>query len=325
MSIDLNPTEDQRQILDAARALLGEHFPVARLRSDAVDPLNEIAAFGGFGLAASEEIGGSGFTVLEEALLHVEFGRHLVSPGALAATIGAQVAARIGRTDLARSAIAGEVRIVLCHPAGNGVQIFAGADADLAVLWHAGELQLIDMTRLAPRHIDGIDPSLPLSRAAVPNEAVIGALNDPPLARLGDLLLSAELLGMAEATRDMAVAYASIRQQFGQPIGAFQAIKHRCANMAIGVEMLSAQLVMAAIAEREGWPDAAFQTAAVRLLAPRIALENGRANIQIHGAIGFSAECDAHFYVKRAHALCQVGGDVDLLDLPAPLTPLERV
>jgi alkylation response protein AidB-like acyl-CoA dehydrogenase len=332
MTIDLNPSEDQRGMLDAARTLLAQRFPVSRLRGDAADPLAGdaadalagIAAFGGLGVAAPEELGGTGLTVLEEALLHVEFGRHLIDPGALAAAIGARLAAGLGRRELAAQAVAGEARFALAHPAGNGVQLLAAAGARYALTWRSGCLRLIDLARLAPVAVQSIDESLPLSRAVVTGDAVIGTLNDAPLARHADLLVSAQLLGIAEATRDMAVAYAGVRQQFGQPIGAFQGVKHHCADMAIRAEMVSAQLVMAALAERDGRSDAAFQTAALRLLAPRVALDNARTNIQVHGAIGFSAECDAHLYVKRAHALARIGGGTDLLDLHAPLAAHPR-
>ncbi len=278
-----------------------------------------------FGVAAPEELGGTGLTVLEEALLHVEFGRHLVDPGALAAAIGARLAAGLGRRELAAQAVAGGGAL-RARASGGQWRAAAGGRgrARYALTWRSGCLRLIDLARLAPVAAQSIDESLPLSRAVVTGDAVIGTLNDAPLARHADLLVSAQLLGIAEATRDMAVAYAGVRQQFGQPIGAFQAVKHHCADMAIRAEMVSAQLVMAALAERDGRSDAAFQTAALRLLAPRVALDNARTNIQVHGAIGFSAECDAHLYVKRAHALARIGGGTDLLDLHAPLAPIPR-
>ncbi len=135
------------------------------------------------------------------------------------------------------------------------------------------------------------------------------------------MLTCAQLLGVATAARDLAVDYATTREQFGRPIGSFQAIKHRAADMAIRVEMTSAQLDMAAIAVRDAAPDAGFQVAALARLAPRAALENARAGIQIHGGIGFSAEADAQLYVKQAHLLRQMLAAPDLMAQPAPLAP----
>ena len=143
----------------------------------------------------------------------------------------------------------------------------------------------------------------------------------PIVADLARLLAAAQLLGVATGARDLAVDYAKIREQFGQPIGTFQAIKHHTANMTLGIEMVSALLDMAAIALYDGHPDAGFQVAALTRLAPRIALDNARTGIQIHGGIGFSAEANAHLFFKQAHVLAQFIGPADLLSLPAPLTP----
>jgi hypothetical protein len=140
---------------------------------------------------------------------------------------------------------------------------------------------------------------------------------------LHGLLCSAQLLGVAQGARDLAVDYAKTREQFGRPIGSFQAIKHACADMAIGAEMLSSQLDMAAIALRGNGEDAAFQVAALSRLAPRIALDTARAGVQIHGGIGFSAEADAQLYVKHAHLLRSYLGRFDLMAEPAPMAPFD--
>ncbi len=113
---------------------------------------------------------------------------------------------------------------------------------------------------------------------------------------------------MAEAARDLAVDYAKTREQFGRPIGSFQAIKHRCADMAITARALRAQLGMATLALHGGWPDAGLQVDTCRLLAARTALANAAACIQIHGGMGFTAECDAHLYLLRAHLYEHLGG-----------------
>jgi alkylation response protein AidB-like acyl-CoA dehydrogenase len=140
----------------------------------------------------------------------------------------------------------------------------------------------------------------------------------------GDLLVSAQLLGVATAARDLAVAYAKVRTQFGRPIGGFQAVKHHCANMAVAVEKLSALLDMAAIAVRDGCDDAAFQTAALARLVPRIALANARLCIQIHGGIGFSAEASPQLYLKHAHLLRHLLTGGRILDHDATLAPIRR-
>jgi len=324
MSCTLDFGPDQRQILDAAAALLQEHFPISRLRRRQQDPLAEIAAFGGFALALPDAIGGTGFSLVEEVLLHILFGRHLVSTSALAAPIGARLASEIGHDDLARAASTGKADFCTAIRTGDSLLLVDAESKSHAVTWAGDRLMLIDLVGLATAPVTAIDRSLPLSRARLSEAKVIGESAGNALLRIADLLVSAQLLGIAEATRDLAVDYARVRKQFGRPIGSFQAVKHHCADMAIAAELLSAQLDFAAIAERDGRADAAFQTAALWLLAPRAALGNARTCIQIHGGIGFSAEADAHHYLKRAHLLRQFGGNVELLDLPAPLCPHER-
>ena len=161
--------------------------------------------------------------------------------------------------------------------------------------------------------------------AKIPTSTMFAAQSsDVVLAGIADLLVSAQLLGVAQAALALAVSYAKLREQFGRPIGSFQAIKHHCADMAVRVELLSAQLDMAAIAARDGRDDATFQIAALRRLAPKAALANARRAIQIHGGIGFSAEADPHQLLKHAHMLRQLGGYGELMALTAPLTPNER-
>src|SRR6185312_11927444 len=109
---------------------------------------------------------------------------------------------------------------------------------------------------------------------------------------------------------DMSVGYAKTREQFGSPIGAFQAVKHRCADMAVAAALADAQVTFAALSVGDFAPDAEMQVAAARVVAERAALNNIREAIQIHAGIGVTWECDAHLYLKRVHALRELfGGD----------------
>ena len=120
----------------------------------------------------------------------------------------------------------------------------------------------------------------------------------------------------------MAVDYAKLREQFGRPIGAFQATKHRCADMAVRAEAAWCQTVLAALAAARGQTDAGFHAAAASIVAARAAIDNAEQNVQLHGGIGYTMECDAHLYLKRAHllerTLCGVrAGQKRLLAEPA--------
>ena len=306
MTFDLTPGEDQTQILDAAQSLLDSHYPLSRLRDPTPDPLTPLAEFGAFTLALPESEGGTGFTVLEEALLHAALGRHLVTPSALATALSARMGG------------AAEAPACAGVPTDTGALIFDPDGATSCVLLGADGPRLIplDPATLTP------EPALGHGRPMARLDHVPANAPAPqPQTLLAALLTSAQLLGVAIGARDLAVDYARIREQFGRPIGSFQSIKHHCANMLLGTEMLSAQLDMAALALRDGTPDAPFQIAALARLAPRTALQNARLGIQIHGGIGFSAEADAQLFLKQAHLLAGLMPPLDLLSAPAPMAP----
>ena len=135
--------------------------------------------------------------------------------------------------------------------------------------------------------------------------------------RDGSLLTAALQVGHAAAVLDLAVAYAKERHQFGQPIGAFQAVKHICADMLVRAEVARAGVqaaacladapdVAAAEAEAAGCSAADMVDRAVmgaKLLADEAALANARAAIQVHGGMGFTWEVPLHLHLKRARVL----------------------
>jgi len=114
--------------------------------------------------------------------------------------------------------------------------------------------------------------------------------------------LAAEQLGGAQRALDMAVAYAKVRQQFGRPIGSFQAIKHRCADLLLEVESLRSAVGYAAAAVAAGSGEVPVLASLLKAYASDVYSHVAGENIQIHGGIGFTWEHDAHLYLKRAKA-----------------------
>jgi alkylation response protein AidB-like acyl-CoA dehydrogenase len=114
--------------------------------------------------------------------------------------------------------------------------------------------------------------------------------------------LAAEQLGGAQRALDMAVAYAKVREQFGRPIGSFQVIKHRCADLLLEVEPLRSAVGYAAAAVAAGSPEVPVLASLVKAYASEVYSHVAGENIQIHGGIGFTWEHDAHLYLKRAKA-----------------------
>jgi len=116
------------------------------------------------------------------------------------------------------------------------------------------------------------------------------------------IALAAEQLGGAQRALDMAVEYAKIRRQFDRPIGSFQVIKHRCADLLLEVESLRSAVGYAAAAVAEDSPEIPVLASLVKAYASETYFHVAAENIQIHGGIGFTWEHDAHLYFKRAKA-----------------------
>ncbi|MET0387380.1 MAG: acyl-CoA dehydrogenase family protein, partial [Polyangiales bacterium] len=129
------------------------------------------------------------------------------------------------------------------------------------------------------------------------------------------------LAGIARAALDMAVAYAGLREQFGRPIGSYQAIKHHCANMALAARCAADQVSFAAVALDSGRDDAVLQVESAFYVAGSAAIESCGKNIQVHGGIGFSDEADPHILLKRARVIVDIAGGLEaavtrIADLP---------
>jgi alkylation response protein AidB-like acyl-CoA dehydrogenase len=319
--VDLIPSVEQDEIAAAAAAVLERRAPLSELRSldgrdSSVDPESwrVFGELGLFGIGLAEEFGGVGYGMAEEAMVFREIGRILAPGPFIGSTLGARVGAE-HEPGLARSILSGETVVALAEPRGpvdlakrhitGDMDVIDGVGATHAVavapqgavLFSLGDLEIITEPC--------IDLGVRLGRAHLDAVPVLAEIPSGPgdLAQRGAVLAAAMLVGISEASRDMAVRFAKDRIQFGKPIGTYQAIKHRAADMAVRAELAVSQLLFAAVSVDENHPDAAFQTSTAKLVATRAALENTAANVQIHGGMGYTYECDAHLYVTRTHIL----------------------
>ncbi len=327
--MNLLPTSEQTQIIDAARSFLAGEAPVERLRPQHGQVGNrdarlwsDFADLGFLSLGLPEHQGGVGLGPCEEALLYRELGRHLISPAVLGLTLGARLAARADDPALLDSIASGAVRVGLANPRGEvrlgpetdgEFHLIEGQEAAWAIAWSADGAGLFRTSAFSGvESILCMDSHLTLERArldgAVP--LVWVSADEDPIAERALLLVAAYAVGLAEGARDLAVAYAKVREQFGKPIGAFQAVKHRCADMAILAEAAWCQTAFAAVALAGGRRDARFHVTAAKVLATDTALKNAAHDIQVHGAFGFTADADAHLYLKRAHVMDILSGDL---------------
>ncbi|WP_160289731.1 acyl-CoA dehydrogenase family protein [Novosphingobium pentaromativorans] len=305
MIIDLHPTEDQQMIADSIGAMLADTLPVSRLREkDAWAAAPEVAMWkdfaelGLFAMALPEDEGGAGYGLCEELVAARELGRVLASPSLLAQIAAVHLASGDDRAAL----VSGDKRAAFATPGVDGaLYLYDGVGADFVVVLDSG---------VSLHKADGFDWSEAVAmdetvsiRRASPAPA---PGNRDAMADRVSLLISAALAGMAQAATELAVEYAGQREQFGQPIGSFQAIKHALADMRVRADAADSQSRVAAVAFGLGGNDRR-EVAAARWLAGNAALENARAGIQVHGGMGFTAECDAHLFLKRAHLFASLG------------------
>ena len=183
--------------------------------------------------------------------------------------------------------------------AGIGLYLVDGEASGL----HRRALASIDETRrLAELDFDGVTAQRlghPGSGAA----ALARTLDDAAVA------LAHELVGAAQALLEASVEYARLRMQFGRPIGSFQAIKHKCANLLLELELAKAAVYYAAAAREAGDADSAALTSQAKAQASEAALASAREAIQIHGGIGFTWDQDTHLWFKRVSCAAVLLGD----------------
>jgi alkylation response protein AidB-like acyl-CoA dehydrogenase len=310
--MDFRLDDAQLELRDTVRRLCADRFALddlprresARLDRDAWRALGEL---GVFSVTLPDDAGGNALGVIDAAIVFEQLGAHLV-PGPLVwTTLAAERIA--GETGAAR-VVCGVDDVRSREPLL--IEYVADADA-LLVLRDGVHLvtgdDLPPFTTLAP-----LDPSTPIGRVEhLPGGVPIGDAHDMAmLRRTGTLLSSALQLGIADAALDGARRWALAREQFGVPIGSFQAIQHLLADMYVRTAMArSAVYAAAATLDDPEIGNPGRAVAAAKLLAGEAALENARTAIQIHGGMGFTWEMTPHYLLKRAWVLENSFGDGD--------------
>ena len=324
--MELALTEEQQQLAATLRSLLDKRADSAAVRTAmSGEPGYDESLWqtlcdqiGVAGLVVPEEYDGVGATLFETAVALEEVGRSL-APSPLLATTIATAALLLHGSDHAKASLlpriaAGEVAtLVWDAPAGPGL-VLDGAAASIVLALDGGGLQLVGNPTATPR--PALDPTMRLAEVDGDGEVIGSAEDDRPLRDLSTALVTSLQLGCARRALGMTVAYSLERVQFGRPIGSFQALKHRMADLLVLLEMMRSA----------SW--AASRAASAYLLEPgadRAATLHERATvakaycsdaldriagetIQLHGGIAITWEHDAHLVFKRAHALSQLFG-----------------
>ncbi len=319
-------TEDHEHLRAAVRRFVDDRIAPAVVRAaleadtetrpDFWDALSEP---GWIGLHVAEEYGGSGVGLVEQAVVVEELGR-ACAPGAYVPTaiVAAVLSADGGPAaeELLPRIVAGELTAAI---ALDGATLVAGgAVADIVVCCLSGAWYALDAADVGAREARSIDLTRRLARidpdaaAAVarakPARKLVG-VDDDRVRLLAATLFAAEAVGVAQWCVDTASAYAKVRVQFGRPIGQFQGVKHRCAEMLARVELArAATWDAAAAADDLSEPGATLAISAAAALAFEAAFANAKDGVQTLGGIGFTWEHDAHIYLRRAMTLHQLTG-----------------
>lgn len=311
--LDLLPDEDQAALVDAVGAWLEAHWPLARLRANATHGgaaesahWRAFAELGVLSLALPHADGGSGTGPAEQVLVLLRAGRHLPSPTLLATLTSLELAVRAGQPDLVHALARGLERVAPALVAGTPRTASAVVDAGgctFALALSAESASLLPIASMESAGAAALDDTLHWSRAVL--AAPVAELAGDAARSLWHLhraFVAALATGIAETALQMAVSHVTTREQFGQPLGGFQAVKHQCADMAVRAEAARALTCHAALVSNDPHAARATSAAAARL-ALDAAIANARANVHLHGAMGFTAEGDAHWLLKRAQAL----------------------
>lgn len=322
-------SEEQRLLAETARRLFERSFRSEAVRRFAdggkTDPawMRELAEAGLFGVCAAPEAGGLGLGAVDALPLLTEAGRHL-APVPLAERI---VAARLlsGWQDaLAGAVIEGSSRVAVAWD-GELAAAASGVSGRLAAVPWADEaewliacagadavLVALDAKGVARAPVESLDLTCRLAQITLENAAAsrrAGAAAE--LRRFGALLLTAEMLGAAEAMQEQTVAYLKQRRQFGQVIGAFQSLKHIVADDATRLESMRVALQYAAWAVDSGAPDADVAVSVAKSYAGEAARAVAADALQLHGGIAYTWEFGLHLPLRRIHRCAAMCGGAE--------------
>jgi alkylation response protein AidB-like acyl-CoA dehydrogenase len=306
--MDFELSEDQVALQDAARGLLDDLASPTKVRAhvasgDAYDSAlwRAMVDQGWLGIDVPEAAGGLELGFVNAVVLMEQVGRH-VAPAPFHQSVLALGA--LAGTPWAERLLEGAVAAVGWTNRADAVLVPYAPVADVALVVSPDRVILHDLTAGdRPAAESAMDLTrcmgwLPQDRPGA--EEVGGPAEAAALLDRGAVATSAESLGASERVLEMAVEHAKERVQFGKPIGSFQAVKHRCADMLVDVEGMRSTVYHAAWSIEAGDPDTSVAASVAKTWAADATRRVMASGLQVHGGIGFTWEHDLHFFLKRA-------------------------
>lgn len=318
--MDFTLSDEQELLVESAARWAGAvrasgvHRDVVSGKPAAIEDLwSEPARNGWLGIVTPVEHGGSGGTLVDACLVLSAMYRELVPlPFATNAVIIPQaVMTTGGALDLLAPLASGDRHFALglsadlTHP-GTELAWEWSPNAEVAVISAEGVLAAPASAVVGPAGRDLLWPLAGLNSDA---GVLVAANGWGRFAMALDVAASAVLVGLMEGAATMAMDHARNREQFGQPIGAFQAVQHLCAQMHVDVEASRAACLGAASAIDAGSPDARRVAAVAKAWCAEASIQVVETAIQVLGGIGNTWESDAHLYLRACHQWRLLGGD----------------
>jgi alkylation response protein AidB-like acyl-CoA dehydrogenase len=308
--VNFDFTDDQAAIKRTARDFLSDRLRPEAWRAlveggDYDDGLwRELSELGWAGIHIGEEHGGQGLGIVELAILAEELGYALAPSPFLPSAAAGLVLARVGSDEqrarwLPALASGESVGTVGAVTAGEAPMVPDADRADVIVLLDGLAGMVVEAGAAEVELEATIDSTRRFGRVRASNGEPLAGDPLPALDEV-EVALAAELVGVAQRAMEMAVAYAKEREQFGRPIGAFQAVSHRCAQMLLEVESARSAMLYAAWAADHEPDSLALAASMAKAYAADAGWRVTSSSLQVHGGIGFTWEHDLHFFLKRA-------------------------
>ncbi len=305
--MDFDLSDDQLALRDGARELLDGLASAAQVRAHTAGGAafdaglwSAMVEQGWLGIELPEARGGVGLGAVEVAVLCDELGRHAAPAPFVSTVLAIDAFARAGDDEwVDRLAAGGALACVAWDPSAP---VPYAPSADVAVVLAPDGVYAMEMAG-RPRRQPAMDLTRELGWLDFAPERARRLGGDDARVRLldrGATFTAADLLGSSSRALDLAVEHAKDRVQFGRPIGAFQAVKHRCADMLVDVEGMRSTVYWAAWCIGASDAEASVAASTAKIWCSDASKRVMSSALQVHGGIGFTWEHDLHFFLKRA-------------------------
>lgn len=315
----LAPDADALEFAAGVRELLADQADPAALRvawDDADGRIpgiwKRLAETGVLGLTVPEEYGGSGAELTSLLPVLVELGRAALPAPVVETVVGARMLAHAGgpvAEDWLPGVVAGDV--VIATQLGPGELVSAAPWADLLMVVDGAGLHCAVESNDIEQTIEAsVDRGVRLATITPPHGkgVVLGGTDADAAFDFAAVAVAAQLTGLAEAMLDMSVRYANQREQFGVPIGSFQAIKHQLADVYVANSFAAPVVARAAWSVATDAPTRSRDASHAKYAATVAAQRAARTALQVHAGIGYTFEHDLHMWMKRTWTLSSLWG-----------------